>query len=114
MSFGSPLEKGELSQSSRSAEAMTDEELERYGNQYVRLIAGGKPLIGKLIMGFEAQVAVNAPYAIQFYDVNRTLGTREERLVAIPRAEAVDSIEIIDESARDEIKEEAAEDQTPG
>ncbi|HEY2473663.1 MAG TPA: hypothetical protein VGI19_02570 [Candidatus Cybelea sp.] len=93
---------------------MTGEELERHANQRVRLIAGGRTLVGKLIVGFEAQIGVKAPYAIQWYDVNPTLGTREERLTAIPHPEAIDSIEVVDESARDEIKDEAKEDQTPG
>jgi hypothetical protein len=93
---------------------MTDEQLQEYANQDARLVVGGKVISGKLLTGFEAQVRVKAPYAIQWHDVNPTLGTNEERLAAIPHAEAVESIELIDESATAEIENEAEETQTPG
>ena len=69
---------------------------------------------GKLLTGFEAQVRVKAPYAIQWHDVIPTLGTNEERLAAIPHAEAVELIELRDESATAEIENEAEDTQTPG
>ncbi len=93
---------------------MTNEELERYANQNVRLVTGGRTLTGQLIAGFEAQIRVHAPFAIQWHDVNPSLGTNEERLAAIPNAEEIESVEIVDESAKDEIKDEAEDAQTPG
>jgi len=93
---------------------MTDEQLQEYANQNVRLVVGGRTMTGKLITGFESQIRVKAPYAIQWYDVNPTLGTNEERLAAIPQADAVESIELVDESPREEIEEAAEETQTPG
>lgn len=93
---------------------MTDEQLQEYANQDVRVVVGGKAIGGKLLTGFEAQVRVKAPYAIQWHDVNPTLGTNEERLAAIPHAGAVESIQLIDESATAEIENEAEETQTPG
>lgn len=93
---------------------MTDEELQTYADGYVRLTLGGKTLTGKLISGFAAQVGVNAPYAIRWHDVNQSSNTEEVRLVAIPNAEAVESIELIDEDSAAEIKDEAEDAQTPG
>ena len=72
---------------------MTDDQLQEYANQNVRLVVGGQTIVGKLITGFESQIRVKAPYAIQWYDVNPTLGTNEERLAAIPQADAVESID---------------------
>jgi hypothetical protein len=95
-------------------EEMTNEELESYANQHVRLVAGGRTLTGQLIVGFEAQVRVQAPFAIQWHDVNSSLGTNEERLVAIPNANEIESIEVVDESAKAEIKDVAEDEQTPG
>ena len=77
---------------------MTDEELQSYADANVRVTLGGRMLQGKLITGFAAQIGVNAPYAIQWYDVNTTSGTTEERVVAIPSAEAVEAIEFVDET----------------
>jgi hypothetical protein len=57
---------------------------------------------------------VQAPFAIQWHDVNSSLGTNEERLVAIPNAEEIESIEVVDESAKAEIKDVAEDEQTPG
>ncbi|HEY2553714.1 MAG TPA: hypothetical protein VGI15_00560 [Candidatus Cybelea sp.] len=93
---------------------MTNEELERYANQKVRLVTGGRTLTGQLIAGFEAQIRVKAPFAILWHDVNPSLGTNEERLAAIPNAEEIESIEAVDESAKAEIKDEAEDAQTPG
>jgi hypothetical protein len=42
------------------------------------------------------------------------MGTKEERVAAIPDAGAIESIEVVDESAKAEIKEVAEEEQTPG
>ena len=93
---------------------MTDEQLEEYANQNVRLVAGGQTITGKLITGYAAQIRVKAPFAIQWYDVNPTLGTNEERLAAIPSADGVESIEVVDESPSAEIEDAAEEAQTPG
>lgn len=93
---------------------MTDEELQSYADANVRVTLGGRMLQGKLITGFAAQIGVNAPYAIQWYDVNTTSGTTEERVVAIPSAEAVEAIEFVDEPAAAEIEDAAEDAQTPG
>lgn len=93
---------------------MTNEELERYVNQNVRLVTGGRTLTGQLIVGFEAQVRVQAPFAIQWHDVNPSSGTKEERLAAIPDAGGIESIEVVDESPKAEIKDAAEDAQTPG
>jgi hypothetical protein len=93
---------------------MTDEDLQKFADQNVKLTYGGKTLVGKLIAGFAAQVAVEAPYAVRWYDVNPSLGTKEERLVAIPHAAAVDSIHLVNEEPRDEIIDAADDAQTPG
>ncbi len=93
---------------------MTDEELQSYADGNVRVTLGGRTLQGKLITGFAAQIGVNAPYAIQWYDVNPTSGTTEERVVAIPSAEAVEAIEFVHEQAAVEIEDAADDAQTPG
>lgn len=93
---------------------MTDDELTQFSDQKVRLVSGGRTIVGTLITGFRAQIAVQAPYAIQWYDVDPTLGAKEERLVALPGAEAVDSVELIDEDVAAEIEDEAKDEQTPG
>jgi hypothetical protein len=95
-------------------EEMTNEELEGYANQNVRVVIAGRTLIGQLIVGFEAQTRVKAPYAIQWHDINPSLGTNEERLAAIPNADEIESIEIVDESAKAEIEDAAEDAQTPG
>lgn len=76
----------------------------------------GRAVTGKLVVGFEAQLKVKAPYAIEWYDVDASLGTNEMRLAAIPDAGAVESIELLDvaEETADEIEDEADETQTPG
>lgn len=93
---------------------MTDDELQEFANSTVRVAFDGQALTGKLISGFEAQVRVDAPYALQWHDVNPTSGTKEERLVAIPSAEVVESIELVDENASNEIADIAEDAQTPG
>lgn len=93
---------------------MTDEELQGYANTTVRLKLGGLILTGKLVSGFEARVSVDAPYALEWHDVNPTTGTNEERFVAIPGAEAVESIELVDEDVAKEIEDVAEDWQTPG
>jgi hypothetical protein len=93
---------------------MTDEELQGYANSTVRLKLGCLILTGKLVSGFEARVSVDAPYALEWHDVNPTTGTNEERFVAIPSAEAVESIELVDEDVAKEIEDVAEDWQTPG
>lgn len=95
---------------------MTDEELQAFTDQKVKLRYAGRDLSGKLIAGFEAQLSVKAPYAIEWSDKDSTVGTYEVRRVAIPFAEAVESIELLDESKclDAEIEEEARDQQTPG
>ena len=95
---------------------MTDDELEKFAGANVRLVFGGQTLTGKLITGYEAQIRVKAPYSIQWYDVNPSTGTNEERLAAIPTAAAVESIEFVDEPEETaiEIKDAAEDAQTPG
>ena len=95
---------------------MTDEELQKFAGEKVRLVFAGRTLTGKLVTGFEAQLKVQAPYAIEWSDVNESLGTNEMRLAAIHDAAAVESIEPLDvgEEAKDEIEEVVDETQTPG
>lgn len=95
---------------------MTDEELQQFADQKVRVRLGGEALTGKLLAGFEAQLRVKAPYAIESHAMNPTLGTEEERIIAIPSADVVESIELVDPSdAADAETEAVAEDnQTPG
>jgi len=95
---------------------MTDEELQRFAGEKVRLVFAGRELTGKLVVGIESQLKVQAPYAIEWYDVDRSLGTNEMRLAAIHDAGAVKSIELLDvaKETADEIEDEADETQTPG
>lgn len=95
---------------------MTDEELQKFAGEWVRLVYNGQTLTGKLVTGFEAQLQVQAPYAIEWHDINKSLETNELRLAAIHHPEAVQSIEAVDvaEEAKDEIEDEAEETQTPG
>ncbi|HEY6326645.1 MAG TPA: hypothetical protein VIW73_09075 [Candidatus Cybelea sp.] len=95
---------------------MTDEELQRFVGEKVRLTYEGSTLTGKLVAGFEAQLKVEAPYAIEWHDTNETTGTNEMRIAAINDAKAVGSIELLDvaEETKDEIEDEAEETQTPG
>jgi hypothetical protein len=95
---------------------MTDEEIQRFANQRVRLRYAGQVVTGTLVVGFAAQTQVQAPYAIQWYDVNPTLGVKEERLAAIASAEAVEWMEPVEEAAeaRAEIADAAEDARTPG
>jgi hypothetical protein len=95
---------------------MTDDELQQYAQQVVRIRLSGKEVTGKLLTGFEAQLRVDSPYAIEWHDLNPTLGTKEERLVAIPSAEIVESIELVNEAAAAEAQTESIDQdaQTPG
>jgi hypothetical protein len=95
---------------------MTDEDLQRLAEQKVRITYGGQTVTGKLIVGFAAQVRVQAPYAIEWYDLNPTLGTNEVRLAAIASAAAVESIELVNEpeETKAEIEDAAEDAQTPG
>jgi hypothetical protein len=95
---------------------MSDKEIQRFANQRVRLRYAGQVVTGTLVVGFAAQTQVQAPYAIQWYDVNPTLGVKEERLAAIASAEAVEWMEPVEEAAeaRAEIADAAEDAQTPG
>ncbi len=95
---------------------MTDEELQRFAGEKIRLVFGGRTLTGKLVAGYEAQLKVKAPYAIEWYDVDEALGTNEMRLAAIHDAKAVESIELLNvaEETKDEIEDVADDAQTPG
>ena len=95
---------------------MTDEELQRFAGEKVRLTYNGNSLTGKLVVGFEAQLKVQAPYAIEWSDINETTGTNEMRIAAMTDARAIQSIEVLDlaEETKDEIEDEAEETQTPG
>jgi hypothetical protein len=95
---------------------MTDEELQRFIGEKVRLRYGGSILTGKLVAGFETQLRVQAPYAIEWNDINETTGTNEMRIAAIQDAKSVESVELFDvaQETKDEIEEIADETQTPG
>lgn len=95
---------------------MTDSELQKFAGARVRLTYRGQTLEGKLIDGFTAQLDVKAPYAIQWYADNPSLGVREERITPIASADAVDSIEYVNDAAeaRSEIDEDLEEERTPG
>lgn len=95
---------------------MTDEELQRFAGEKVRLTYDGSTLTGKLVVGFEAQLKVQAPYAIEWHDTNEATRTNEMRIAAIKDAKTVQSIELLDvaEETQDEIEDEAEETQTPG
>jgi hypothetical protein len=84
---------------------MTDEDLQRHAGHVVRINCGRRTVTGKLIAGREAQLKARAPYAIQWHDLTATPGANGERLAGIPRAEAVDSIEIADEESGAKIED---------
>jgi hypothetical protein len=95
---------------------MTDEELQEFIDQQVRLTYDGHSLTGKLISGFEVQLSVKAPYAIEWTDRNAAIGTYELHRVGIPSADRVESIEALNESALQdaEVEDAAKDQQTPG
>ena len=93
---------------------MTDEELQRFCDQNVRLKIDGRILEGKLICGFEAQQTLNIPYALKTLKRNPSLDTYDTHLDGIPYAEAVESVELVDEPVADEIEDEVQDLQTPG
>jgi hypothetical protein len=95
---------------------MTDEELQEFLDQPVRLTYAGQSLTGKLISGFEAQLSVKAPYAIEWSHRNERVGALELHRVGIPSAERVESIEALSESALQdaEVEEAVKDQQTPG
>lgn len=95
---------------------MTDEELQQFAGQRIKLTYNGQALSGKLIEGFEAQLRVNAPYAIEYFEQNPTLGTDDLRTIPIRNVEGVESVEALDESEflDAEIEGEAKDQQTPG
>jgi hypothetical protein len=95
---------------------MTDEELQGFVDQEVRLNYRGRSLAGKLISGFAAQASVKAPYAIEWSVGDPSLGNYEVRRAGIVSAQAVDSVEFINEPEHvgAEINDVANEEQTPG
>lgn len=95
---------------------MTDEELLGFVDEKIRLSYRGRILTGKLISGFAAQASVNAPYAVEWSVGDPTLGTYEVRRAAIAAAEAVESVEIVNESEQlgAEINDVVTDTQTPG
>ncbi len=93
---------------------MTDEELQQYCSQNVRLKLDGKTLTGRLICGAEAQLTVRMPYAIETLARDAALGTYDRHLAGIASPERVELVELVDEPAAEEIEDEAEEDQTPG
>ncbi len=73
---------------------MTDSELHKFAGARVRLTYRGQTLVGKLLEGFTAQLDVDAPYALQWYSDNPSLGAfKEERITPIQSADAVEAIE---------------------
>jgi hypothetical protein len=93
---------------------MTDEELQRFCDQDVRLKIGDRILQGKLICGVEAQLALSIPYAIKTLRRNPSLETYDTHFDGIPYAEAVESAELVDEPVGEEIEDEVQDLQTPG
>ncbi len=93
---------------------MTDEELQRFCDQDVRLKIGGRILEGKLICGAEAQIALDRPYAIKTLNRNPSLDTLDTHFDGIPNAEGVESVELVDEPVGEEIEENVQDSQTPG
>lgn len=95
---------------------MTDSELQRFAGARVRLTYRGQTLEGKLLDGFTAQLDVDAPYAIQWYADNASLGVKEERVTPILSADAVEAIEYADpaQEADAEIRDDIEEERTPG
>ena len=93
---------------------MTDEELQRFCGQNVRLKISGRILEGKLICGGEAQIALNRPYAIETLTRNPSLDTFDTHFDGVPAAEAVESVELVDEPVAEEIEDEVQDLQTPG
>lgn len=74
---------------------MTDEQLQQYCGQNVELSYRGETFAGKFACGAEAQVTLNAPYAVEVIAGNVTLG--ETTRVAIKSAEAVEWVRVLDE-----------------
>ena len=95
---------------------MTDSELQKFAGAQVRLTYRGQTFEGKLLDGFTAQLDVEAPYAIQWYAENSSLGVTEERITPIASAEAVESIDYANEAreTESEIRDEIDEERTPG
>jgi hypothetical protein len=95
---------------------MTDSELQKFAGARVRLTYRGQTLEGKLLEGFTAQLDVAAPYALQWYAENPSLGVKEERITPIASADAVESIEYANEAqeARAEIDDDLEQERTPG
>ena len=95
---------------------MTDAELQKFAGARVRMKYRGQTLEGKLIDGFTAQLDVDAPYAIQWYADNPSLGVKEERVTPIQSADAIESIQYADEAkeANTEIRDDLEEERTPG
>jgi hypothetical protein len=93
---------------------MTDEELQQYCGQRVRLQLAGRTLDGELVCGAEAQIAVSKPYAVKSITRNPAMSTSDTHLQGIAHAENVESIELLDERADEEIAEVAEDAQTPG
>jgi hypothetical protein len=93
---------------------MTDEKLQTFCGQNVRLKYREQVLEGKLICGGTAQLTVDMPYAIEAVVHNATLGTYDSHLAGIIDAESVESVELVDEPVDEEIKDAAEDAQTPG
>ncbi len=95
---------------------MTDEELQGFVDQEVRINYRGRNLTGKLLSGFAAQASVKAPYAIEWSVGDPALGNYEVRRAAISAAEDIETVEFVNEPAQvgAEISDVANEEQTPG
>jgi hypothetical protein len=93
---------------------MTDEELQTFCNQIVRLKSGEGLLTGKLVCGSEAQLTIRMPYAIETSVSNASLGTYDTHWVGIKDADSVESVELVDEPVDEEILDAAEDAQTPG
>ena len=95
---------------------MTDDELQTFADQRVKLTYRGRVLTGTLISGFAAQTSVKTPYAVEWSVGSEAAGDYEVRRAAIGSAQAVESIELVDEAKQvgAEIEDAASDAQTPG
>lgn len=81
---------------------MKDEELQQYCGRNVELKYGDEVFVGKLVCGRQAQVAVNAPYAVESQIANATMGAPDAAWTSIAYAEAVEWVRTLSEPLSDE------------
>lgn len=73
---------------------MTDSELKQYAGQLVEAkLVDGRTLVGALVVGGDAQIVINQPYALKLLQANLDEGPT---WIGIPSAAVVKSVRVLE------------------